>query len=136
MWPTISAILIRIVTNATFDGLLVATIVVVLRQHLTGKALARLNFVTDCADKVFGIVEDMKAKGQLPAAADKAEVGAKVFSDLLAQKNVTATDAEIALAKAGWSAAHGEAKAAAAAAPVTNVTVAPPATAGVAGFAK
>lgn len=101
--------ILRVVLDPTFLGILAALVLLLVKQ----KFAARAQFVEDAADKVFGIVEDMKAKGALPAGMSKMEVALKQFHDILAIKGVKPTDAEIALAKAAWSAAHGESKAAA-----------------------
>lgn len=117
----VGTILLHIIEDPTFDGILFAVILVLLKQHLSAKNLARLAAVQKAVSSAFNIVEDMKAQGTLPAGAAKAEVALAQMTKILDAQNVTATDAEVLLAKAAWSAAHG-----AQTAPVGVVTAVPP----------
>lgn len=111
---------VRIVSDPAFLGILGALLMYWLRQ----KNAARAAVVEKAVDAAFGIVEDLKKAGKLPAGVAKGEVALGKFHELLEAQGVTATGLEIQLAQAAWSAAHGT-QAAPVVAPVAPVVPTP-----------
>ncbi len=72
---------------------------------------ARAAKVQAAIEMAFHVVEDLKATGMLPDGVTKPVVALEQLHLLLGQQGVTATDAEVALARAAWSAMHGQQKA-------------------------
>lgn len=109
--------IVHVLTDPTF----LAALGGLLMFWLRSKSAARADKVQSAIDMAFHVVEDLKATGKLPANLDKPTAALGQLHAILAVQGVTATDAEITLAKAAWSALHGQ-QAPVAVAPV----VAPP----------
>lgn len=105
VWATaIAPALLRIVLDPTVIGVLLGVVFVWYR----GRNGARASKVQAAIAAAFHIVEDIK--DSLPDKAQKPVVALEKLEQIVSTQGLTLTDAEKDLAKAMWSAMHGQQK--------------------------
>lgn len=102
------AVVLPALLKALLDPTVWAAVFGVLYAVAAHYKWSRLQKVKAAVETVFHVVEDLKATGVLPAGADKPTVALEKLEEVLSHDSIDVTPAVAALAKASWSAMHGQ----------------------------